>query len=493
MKKILLFLFSCTFAMASCQQALEESTFSNEVRTSESPSLESFSLLLSKAVSNIPELRGLIKEEALKQIDHDYDVFYPIIKDKIVTDNKTVRDILKQYDNNKILDEIEQIYPLLTILVPKLPSGFNAESWDCQNDIPFITARLGKSQNTFYKDGELEFEIEANAIPGFPVLVVKNNERIVKNSSSSRNAGMPLLNSEYAFLDEAFDNVTPHVKTRNRIALEDIEYLKTAYNEMGVSPNYWQRDNIYYGLTKTNTQGPFKRNYVESIRVIEFSEQAFSVMTDQPEYDPKLNTEDHFCLNRQHLINFNSLWQDGNFEFKIDITINNQNGLGANISKMLTVSPGELYSIDYIEKRDALGHFFHINGIVSRPYHPNINLIPWDLKNNSFSWKFNIYEIDKQATYTVQEKCSSEFATNFGFSIGSGDETKIGLNFGASAKVTKESTFTRVIYEESDDLGTLEAHFSDPVMLFEYEPKLIEGYTISNPMVEMVLCPVKLY
>lgn len=493
MKKILLFLFSCTFVISSCQQTLEESTVFNEIRTSEAPSLESFSLLLSKAVSNSSELRSLIKEEALKQIDHDYDVFYPIIKDKIVVDNKTVRDILKQYDNNKILDEIEQIYPLLTILVPQLPSGFNAASWDCQNDIPFITARLGKSQNTFYKDGELEAEIDANAIPGFPVLVVKNNERIVKNSSSSRNVGMPSLNSEYAFLDEAFDNVTPQVKTRNIVVLEDIEYLKTAYNEMGVSPEYWQRDNIYYGLTKTNTQGPFKRNYVESIRVIQFSEQAFSTMADQPGYDPKLNTEDHWCANRKHIIDFTSLWQDGNFEFKIDITINNQNGLGANITKMLTVSPAELYSIDYTESRPSIGHIYHIRGIVPRLYHPNINLIPWDLKNNSFSWKFNIYEIDKQATYTVQEKCSSEFATNFGYSTGSGDETKIGLNFGASAKVTKESTFTRVIYEESDDLGTLEAHFSDPVMLFEFEPKVIEGYTISNPMVEMVLCPVKLY
>lgn len=48
-----------------------------------------FAKILSKAVSANVDLRRFLKEEAMRQFDNDYDVFYPLVKDKIVTNGKT--------------------------------------------------------------------------------------------------------------------------------------------------------------------------------------------------------------------------------------------------------------------------------------------------------------------------------------------------------------------------------------------------------------------
>lgn len=53
-----------------------------------------FAKLLSQAASGSIEVRRFLKKEATKQFDNDYDVFYPLVKNKIVADGKSFRDIL---------------------------------------------------------------------------------------------------------------------------------------------------------------------------------------------------------------------------------------------------------------------------------------------------------------------------------------------------------------------------------------------------------------
>lgn len=185
-----------------------------------------------------------------------------------------------------------------------------------------------------------------------------------------------------------------------------------------------------------------------------------------------------------------SMWQDGRFEFKIDITINNQAGLGTNITKYFSVRPQEIYDLIVENYKNNIAHCFWVKGVIPRTYYPNINLVTWDLEQNSFSWKITVAEVDDQETYTTQETVSSEFATNFSVNTQGGtDKVKVGLNFGMSTKSTKQTQFTRVTYKNSDDLGTLEANFSDPILLNSSN----ELYFIKNPMVELALVPAKLY
>ena len=496
MKKLLI-IVSCILLTTACQQNDEEYTLAENSQTAELSALDHFSLLLSKAVASNSELRTFLKKEALEMIDNDYDVFYPLAKNKIVTEVKTFRNILEQYDSNKELDELERELPLLTVMIPELPSGYNAETWNCTEEVPHITPRLGnKCVIPYYKDGMTDFEFDANLIPGFPVLVVKNNERIVRNTGATRTPNASTLNSEYSFVDAAFDrscNTPPQALTRTTISGR--ADLETAYRAMGATSEKWQRDNIYYGLTPTNTEGPLKRNYAERIEAIRFTEQAYTKMCDQndPDYvrDP-LN--EHVCFSKDpnHVAppSIESMWQDGRFEFKIDITINNQAGLGTNITKYFSVRPQEIYDLIVENYKNNIAHCFWVKGVIPRTYYPNINLVTWDLEQNSFSWKITVAEVDDQETYTTQETVSSEFATNFSVNTQGGtDKVKVGLNFGMSTKSTKQTQFTRVTYKNSDDLGTLEANFSDPILLNSSN----ELYFIKNPMVELALVPAKLY
>ncbi len=77
----------------------------------ENTALSDFAEILSSAVYSELPLRDFIKSEALKEFDRDFDVFYPFVKDEIVYDNQTFRQILEKYDTKGLLQEIEAREP----------------------------------------------------------------------------------------------------------------------------------------------------------------------------------------------------------------------------------------------------------------------------------------------------------------------------------------------------------------------------------------------
>ena len=94
--------------------------------------LRAFGKALYGAMSESPMLRDIIKNEALKQFNKDYDVLYQFIKNNKIENGLTVRELLlKHFDDREILMRIEARCPTLTIFVPKLPEdSFSAENWD---------------------------------------------------------------------------------------------------------------------------------------------------------------------------------------------------------------------------------------------------------------------------------------------------------------------------------------------------------------------------
>lgn len=500
MKRMIVFIFSCIFIATSC----EKESFLNQEKpnkeSSQESHIETFSKIISKAIVENNELRDFIKKEALKMIDNDYDVFYPIVKNKLIKDNLTFRDVLKKYvDNEEVLTSLEQSLPLLTIYIPELPSGFNAEIWKTHEEIPHITTGLVRNNSiTYYKNGKKDFEEEAQLIPGFPLLIIKNNERIKHSNGMTKSSHS--LNNSYEFIDEAFNgNNNKSINTKATIiAKSQHPYLVRAYEEMGVNGLYWQRDNIYYGLTKnsgTTGQGSLDRSLVETITSINIEPAAYNKISDQ-DGDPFIKTENIYTswvgAGRDAYPIF---WTEGKYEFKIDVLINNTVGLGTTITKYISASPIDLFDINFERKTMSSNReMYKFKSIESsRNLLVNIPLVCWDLSQNGFSWKFLISETDDQEQVTRSDTNSSAFAMNVSAGF------KFGLNFGASYSTTKSNTYTIVTFKNSDDLGTLEANFSDPVVT-NYSPLATtdkEGlgvtYDIGNSYVRLSIEPRKLY
>ena len=95
--------FLVYLSVASCNESLNDidknvvsATF---LEQSESNLIlkQKFSSALVKVLGQNEEVRSLIKEEALKQIDFDYDVLYCLIKDKQLKNGVTLEEYLEKY------------------------------------------------------------------------------------------------------------------------------------------------------------------------------------------------------------------------------------------------------------------------------------------------------------------------------------------------------------------------------------------------------------
>ena len=67
-----------SIAAISCSKE----SISEPVSLDDTSSLESFSVILSKAVYESKDVRSFIKEKAIEMYDNDYDVFYPVVKNE---------------------------------------------------------------------------------------------------------------------------------------------------------------------------------------------------------------------------------------------------------------------------------------------------------------------------------------------------------------------------------------------------------------------------
>lgn len=234
MKKVLCTV-ACALFILSCTQDDNLFVEGNTVDVSVQPELTmaeaqtKFAIILSKAVSNSEEVRRFLKEEALAYFDNDNDVFYPFVKDKIVagTGSQTFRNILLSYcDSEEELEAIEKSLPLLNILIPDLTLfwDFNAQKWNTAVDDVTVFCRDDET-NSIYEDGESIGQLQVDEIPGFPCLVVKNNERLRVSNAATRTVD----GVGYEFISDAYDGSKRKAQTRdsyfdvNLEAKEDVD------------------------------------------------------------------------------------------------------------------------------------------------------------------------------------------------------------------------------------------------------------------------------
>lgn len=496
---------------------------SSEITTMDAKSAKKeFAKILSKAVYKYRELRAFLKEDALRQYNNDYEIFYPLIKNEIIGDTGlSFREILSMYDDTDILYSIEEILPLLTILVPDWAwideTCFSVANWDINDDDIAVGYEGDEIVHSLYVNGEKAGDINSGEFPAFPVVIVKNNERIKISSTFTKSSDI-----KYEFIDDAF-NGTKNVETKSVYdkywdydkdgsskfvptnKLDDL--VVGAYKEFGQRwGNAMHRDYIYYGLSKTKTtDGELNTFISERILRFQIDPSARASITD-PGKDPYFIEQTTKWRNKNALKGNEIqqyLWSDGAFE----ICFTFYTGIGlpdimSSYKKVFSVRPQELWEITKSSVKKTLRPFdgfknryvytSNTNDLVAKWYYPKYDLdLPfWDISAQSSNIWFNISEYDDKTTTTETVTKSYKYAHNFKLktdvSIEGGSEkvkvkSSLGLEYDYGEEKSETTTSTITIDHVSNNMGDCSYSFDMPIIISsEYVHNGEKGYDLKD-------------
>ena len=427
-----------------------------------------FSQALLSSLSQSLMLREILKTEALKEFDNDREVLFVLIKD-LSLENGTVFDLMaSNIGGEQKLLEIISNAPDLTILVPTLPNdSFSAENWDTSK-VPAVGIRLDNSNNVpvLLETGEQEV-LASDIVPGFPIIVVKNNERLIGVSNPLfKETDTNIVYQENGimlrFSDEIFDvKVKPksHIYRTTRHVDPKLEMIYNLNKDLEEKDRGWQRDYIYYGIHSGNPNGPFLYNYNEHITSFGPDGDpfgAYSAISDQV---------DEAKLNPVIGLGNNSSWTEGYYEFLIKVVVNSTQGGGTEIIKRLNIKPSDLFDLKYKEQTMRFGpftkKFFILETIANKRIFPDTKVIAWNLGGKSTEFNVIIEEIDVTTTTTYTDNVTAKFASN------ASADFKIGIKLGGSAETTQSNTVTRTYTQGNDQLGNSFVNFGEDIIVGE--------------------------
>ena len=507
MMKNFVLVFLVYLSVASCNESLNDidknvvsATFLEQIE-SNLILKQKFSSALVKVLGQNEEVRSLIKEEALKQIDFDYDVLYCLIKDKQLKNGVTLEEYLEKYLTSDELKCIHKQLPTLTLFVPTLPeNSFSVHSWNTIDELPAVAVKVSDNNDVkiYYGNGETEV-FPADIIPGFPVVVVKENERIVRNGEIlSKTVSENIEETNLIFVDEIFNNLhgkdLVNTKTRaNRpdrpVPLPKVDnpedYLpanmKKTYEAYKIYKNTtgWQRDYIYYGITPTTDKGPFDYNMKEFLVGFELMGDAlgfYRKIADQ-DGDPKSSIPIGGVLPANSSI---ITWTEGEYEFKVTTYVGSKSTIGTEYKSFFRLKPDQLFraEVERVISRPGMPGYtvYKLVGLKSKRVDLDLPLFEWDLENYGATIKIAIEEVDGQETEVNSISSSIEFATNFGFDASFGEKVKFGVKFGSTIKevLNVSNTITKTL--GGDELGEVIINFADPVVIsdefrYHYKPR----------------------
>jgi hypothetical protein len=327
--------------------------------------MEKFGIGIAEALKK-EGFRNLIRNEALKEFNRDHDVLYntikyvpfsgaiaasssePIMSNARISNAKNLHEFLIPFfESEQELIEFESRLPLLTLFVPTLPEGtFSPELWDTgdPDQIPDVALRLDNIDfvPVIGHDGEL-FLIEPDITPGWPIVVLKENERLVLS-------GDPLFEQldtriivgndglQYRFISNNFDgsyeyqvlegsndifgasiqNENSPIRKFTRPTFSIPSHLINGWNTwLFFNGDGWQRDHIYYGLTPNLSQNRFVGVNTRE-HLLYFRLQGSSPSDALRRISNSFNGtfRDPQLLNWVGR-NATSPWTDGRFEFRI--------------------------------------------------------------------------------------------------------------------------------------------------------------------------------
>lgn len=436
-----------------------------------------FSFALARVLNESEDARELIKEEAIKQFDHDYDVLYMLVKEKQLNRGGTLEELVSEYMSKENLQALYKEMPTLTIFVPSLPEDiFSAEKWNVAQEIPCVAYKDKENQILFVDNSGKVNLLRNNEVPAFPIVVVKPSERVVLSSASTRNSGNSYViqggnGMNFVFEYDEFNNITP-LKANTRIA-EIPDKLKKAFDAKKYADlnGIWQRDYIYYDIATMNGIGAFKKNISECIYSFELvgnPNTVYKSISDQDD-DPKYH--DEWDGRSQGRGNQWYWWYNGNYEFVVKLYVSNNQLVSNEIIKILSISPEDLFELDLKPNGSGRNVFpTRVVGIKSyKKYYLSesepLPLFDWNLENYSSAIKISIQEKDIETTEQRVVETTSTFATNFNFSAEYSTVVKLGAQFGVSSTKEQRVSTTVTTYLNSDELGDVIVNFGDDVVI----------------------------
>ncbi|WP_461532287.1 hypothetical protein [Sinomicrobium sp.] len=465
-------LWSCEQETPHAEVSADDAGMEETVTVNASDSTAiSFAKALAGAMHKSETLRIFLKEEALQMFNNDYDVLYHAVKDEQLADGSTFAALLAEErgEDKEAFAAILEGVPGLTVFVPSLPMDtFSAHNWNTSTQIPWVAVALSDGEKVYYVSGTGEEEMaEAKMIPAFPVVVVKENERVITGeglySSTAKSMGVTVFRGgvNYRFLDEVFDGSLRQNDKQRTMAARQIsspdQKLKEAY-EVFEGTNGWHRDYIYYGMTPDTTEGEFSYDYQEHISffAMKGGEGALGKVSDQDD-DP------------MRKISYNPSdpdWTDGFLEFKVSVLINARNGIGDEYITYFSAAPDDLFEMNYESRCGSSGFFklFYCPEFIGfKELQLNLPLFQWDLNQYASSIKIAIEEVDLEVTTTITDTRTVKFANNFDIQ---GDVLKkIGLKFGAKLETTESQSIKKTFTQGNDQLGEVIVNFADKVLL----------------------------
>lgn len=459
-------------------------------------------------------------------------MFYPYVKHKVVSNGQTFREILLSYcENESELNQIEESSLLLNILVPDLSlfGSFCAENWDIKDNEVAVISR-DDEDNTLYEDGENLGSLPLAEIPAFPCLVVKENERLRVNNNATR-AG----EASYEFVANAYNgSLNPQTRhssfDQNVEATDNSEFyvpaadlhpaIIKAWEEFKNVPQAFQRDYIYYGITKSNQPGSLNRGFRESLYKFRIFPSWLSIISDQEGKDPKLVTS--FTEKKRYLTNeeiVKRMWTDGKFEVSFESYIGAEKSIEAMRQRLsFSLSATQLWSLEkvHIDHKNSTAFRHSKNTYTVNPkdlkprwIYPGklesdnaVFVRPWDLYSYSTIINLFVSEYDESQTITVERSMVNQYVSKFDASAeasgGKEGSMKYGVKvgYGYSDTSTSTSKTTTVTTTGSDDLGNLIYTYSDPIIINDTY-KNTKGYKVfaikAGNAVEAILLPEYIY
>lgn len=482
-----------------------------------------FSKILSEAVFSDEAIRCFIKEEALKQFDNDYDVFYPKVKYSYLKGGKTFREHLLEFTTEETLSQIERAIPKLTILVPDWDwlSSFSAKTWDTSDNKVYVGYEQEGNKKSVFLDGIIAFELDNGEVLGSPTIIVKDNERIKYVAPATKGEeprfefvspvfegdllrGRKWTETTIDFKYEMLDDFVPEI--------DIYPELISAYNEFKTYPleSACQRDYVYYGMNHINTNEGIRKGHIcERFYRFRVTPNAYRTMSDQynlgtTQNDPKLHDEE-VKHNKSHYQKFeqdlkNKIWSDGSFEFRFSFYIVGEQGetIGPSMTFPWSVPASQLYDLKCVHKKYkkqtavATGEYiyrFEPEDLIPKwVYLENIKLPSWDISNSANSLIVNVDEWDVGEELVETESTTCKFSHNFSWKGDvSADSTYKGVNIktsfgiagGNSSETTKIYTMTIKRTTGSDNLGTGMVSYDDKI-IDSPATKMINGEKVSG-------------
>ena len=475
-----------------------------------------FATILSKAVATNKQLRLFIKDTALKQFDKDYDVFYPYVKNEVVDNGKTFRELLLDYCDNDQLCQIEQTLPKLTILVPDWSwfGGSCAEEWNIEDNNPvYVGSEYNTANHILFCNGEPALALSLGEFPSSPTLIVKENERMKVIGIHTKSGDL-----EYSFVDSAFDG-SSLIETKGRVWHEeyiDLPYetitdfvprtdisqvLIEAYHEFdkdgyGVG---CQRDYVYYSMTNANDTCGVPKDYIrERLYRFRISKDAFSRVSDQTG-DPTLS-EPIDIVSRNHELSsdylLNHIWSGGAFEFRFDIYIGTEGSPSVSSKATIPVSAAGSTVFDLtrvfrqyknttmIAKGESI-YTFKAEDLVPKWVYPDgsVYLPRWEISKDSNNIYIVVNEYDSSEEISGTEEHTFTFSKNFGWKVDLSAEGKLdsilvksslGINGGNNSQTSNKIQINTKYTKDKDLVGSGDIPFAQRILDYE-TTKVING------------------